>query len=270
MNQPARASQLFRPRLRHLGRADPLLTGSQTGRQTRLPNGPAVRPVWLTLLVVFGWPDCLATAGTPSAEGTDRTPLVAAYDRFAPPGEIDSVLAGQLLIAELGCAACHETNDPQLSARQAPVLDSAGARLRDTWVFRYLLDPQAIQPGTTMPHVLASLPESQREGAARALADFIKRQQQPFVEPQATGANPVPRVLSSRRFAAGSPTHHHRVRCLPRSRPDLWTTAASTDARPVAGGPGPRGTRATRTGRRGSAPRRCRYRSWPTSTAVSP
>ena len=50
------------------------------------------------------------------------------------------------------CLKCHATGDPQHDkAATAPNLLLARGRLKPDWVERWIIDPQAISPGTSMP-----------------------------------------------------------------------------------------------------------------------
>lgn len=69
----------------------------------------------------------------------------------------DEALRGFVLAQELNCAACHRSDDPQLQGQlhvsPAPILGDAGARLRPSWVRRWLKDPSAVKAGVAMPRL---------------------------------------------------------------------------------------------------------------------
>jgi cytochrome c2 len=97
------------------------------------------------------------------------------YGRSAsdPAAAIES---GLLLLGELGCVNCHAVGkEPatHLLPKQGPLLDKVGGRLRPEWIVDYLKQPHALKPGTTMPHVLAGLPDGERDRVARAIAHFL-------------------------------------------------------------------------------------------------
>ena len=66
---------------------------------------------------------------------------------------------GRELIGTLRCTACHALDGdrsagmPELLA-DAPDLRQAGERLKPAWLAAWIRDPQALRPGTTMPHLL--------------------------------------------------------------------------------------------------------------------
>lgn len=84
---------------------------------------------------------------------------------------------GELLISELRCAACHVDTEPQpLLERSAPDLSNVGARIAPDYLRRFLASPSTMHPGTTMPDLLASESDSQRDEIAEALTHFLVEQ----------------------------------------------------------------------------------------------
>ena len=90
-----------------------------------------------------------AMAMGPTADAA--APVVAGFERF---GKTDAA-AGQLLLAELNCIACHQPPETAELLKQAPVLDKVGERLRPGYFRAFLGDPQKVKPGSTMPNVFA-------------------------------------------------------------------------------------------------------------------
>ena len=105
-------------------------------------------------------------------------PIVPGFERYGrsvsdPAAAIES---GLLLLGELGCVNCHAAGKEQaaqLMPKQGPLLDKVGERLRPEWLVEYLKQPQAVKPGTTMPHALAGLQDTERDRTATALAHFL-------------------------------------------------------------------------------------------------
>ena len=91
-------------------------------------------------------------------------PIVPGFERF--PTDTN---AGRLLLGELNCTSCH-TADTQ-AKKQAPVLDGIGARARVSHLRKFLADPQAVKPGTTMPNLFAGDPA--RDSKVEALVHFL-------------------------------------------------------------------------------------------------
>jgi mono/diheme cytochrome c family protein len=85
--------------------------------------------------------------------------------------------AGDVLISELRCAACHGgVQRGSLPEKTAPDLAEAGARISPDYLRRFLASPSSAHPGTTMPDVLASRPEGERDKIAEALTHFLVAQ----------------------------------------------------------------------------------------------
>jgi mono/diheme cytochrome c family protein len=103
-----------------------------------------------------------------------RRPLVPGFERFA----IDDAQGGRLLISQLGCAACHSTDDPVLAPKAAPVLDLAGARIRPDHLLAIAGNAHQAKQGTTMPDLFHALSPAERQRTAAALASFLGSQGQ--------------------------------------------------------------------------------------------
>ena len=89
---------------------------------------------------------------------------------------MDTASAGRLLLGELNCSACHKADrDGQgpLDRKPAPVLDQVGSRVKPEYLRAYLAAPHSAKPGSTMPDVLAGMPEADRAEAVEALVHFL-------------------------------------------------------------------------------------------------
>lgn len=101
--------------------------------------------------------------------------VVAAGDP-AWPGHhpLSQVQVGEVLVSELRCAACHSgVPRGSLPEKTTPDLSAVGARVSPEYLRRFLASPSAAHPGTTMPDVLASRTEAERERIAEALTHFL-------------------------------------------------------------------------------------------------
>ncbi|MEO2019203.1 MAG: cytochrome c [Fuerstiella sp.] len=149
---------------------------------------------------------------------TNRTladgPFVAAFDRFARHGDIESAIGGRLLLSELSCTACHLTKVRELQPKGGPNLDGVGNRVQSDWLKKLLDSPQTTKPGTTMPHVLASLPVKQKKATISALAAFLSSLRQPYPELKANGATPVPLEFWKHGNVEHGRTLYHQVGCV--------------------------------------------------------
>ncbi len=155
-----------------------------------------------------------------SLKAQDPTAMVIGFERFARHEEIPAAQAGQLLVTELGCTACHASSNELHAAKKAPALNSAGQRLNARWLEQYISSPSSIHPGTTMPDLLSSLPTNQRENAVRALVAFLSLQREAYPEIKASGANPVPLEFYDRGDADNGKRLFHTVGCVACHEPD--------------------------------------------------
>jgi len=95
-------------------------------------------------------------------------------------------LKGTLLVEEMNCVACHAAGGTLADrSKKAPRLAEVGARLNPEWIRSFLLDPQAVKPGTLMPDVMANLTPSERTGAAEAITHFLLSQNSKAFTPEA-------------------------------------------------------------------------------------
>lgn len=105
------------------------------------------------------------------AAGIDRHPIVIGFERFYTGEQADSVKGGQLLLGELNCVSCHQPAEASLACKQAPILDEVASRVRIGYLRKYLLDPQAYKPGTSMPNLFANDPD--KVAKVDALVHFL-------------------------------------------------------------------------------------------------
>src|SRR5262245_40490390 len=96
-------------------------------------------------------------------------PVVAGYERYTAD-RVDA-RGGALLLNELNCVRCHQPAEKAQAGKPAPVLDHVGGRVRPSWLRKYLADPHAVKPGTTMPHVLAG--DSDKDAKVEALVHLL-------------------------------------------------------------------------------------------------
>ncbi|HSP63102.1 MAG TPA: c-type cytochrome, partial [Pyrinomonadaceae bacterium] len=69
-----------------------------------------------------------------------------------PMTESEKSIARNIFVSGTPCLKCHITGEPTHDAKAiAPNFLLAGQRLKPDWVFRWLLDPSQIAPGTAMP-----------------------------------------------------------------------------------------------------------------------
>ena len=104
--------------------------------------------------------------------------VIAAGDPALPGHHpLTQVQAGEVLIAELRCTACHSgVSRGSLPEKTAPDLSAVGTRISPDYLRRFLASPSSAQASTTMPDVLMSRPEGERARIAEALTHFLVAQ----------------------------------------------------------------------------------------------
>jgi mono/diheme cytochrome c family protein len=165
-------------------------------------------------------------------------PLVVSFERFgrdstSPSPRLSEPDAGRLLIGELGCTACH-AGPASLAAKMGPDLSGVGDRVRADWMRRFLADPSTVSPGTTMPHMLASLDRRERSQAAAALAAHLASLQKPVPLPKPGGLNPMPPAFHDLGDASRGRRLYHRIGCVA-CHEALDPSAAPETPSPLAG-----------------------------------
>lgn len=163
----------------------------------------------MTLLILMcGWvslafpPDSVAGS---AVDSSPNHPIVAGYERFFVDPGANAAEAGRLLWADLNCNSCHEagkSGETWFEAKQAPILDAVGTRVRPEYLRSFLLDPQGTKPGTTMPNLLAHFSEAERRSAVEALTHFLAS------SGRVVGINPNAKAIASGR------TLYQQVGCL--------------------------------------------------------
>lgn len=141
----------------------------------------------------------------PAGAAVNDHPVVAGFERFFRAADSDEARGGRLLLGELSCVACHAAGrslERRIEAKQAPLLDTVGARVQPAYVRRFLADPHGTKPGTTMPDVLAALPAAERTEAIEALTHLLAS------TGHLSASNPVPSSIGRGR------TLYQRVGCL--------------------------------------------------------
>src|SRR5262245_24541318 len=96
-------------------------------------------------------------------------PIVPGFERFHSGPDADPAKGGALLLGELNCLSCHAANGQ--AKNQAPVLDGIGPRARFGHLRKYIADPHAVKPGTTMPALFADDPD--KDAKVEALVQFL-------------------------------------------------------------------------------------------------
>jgi mono/diheme cytochrome c family protein len=76
---------------------------------------------------------------------------IARPNLTTPPAQLDQQIerGKRLYENKYGCNACHSLNGE--GGKIGPTLDRAGFRLNGTWIYRWIKNPQAMDPATRMP-----------------------------------------------------------------------------------------------------------------------
>ncbi len=109
------------------------------------------------------------------ADREARRPRIPGFERFHSSA-FDSSDGGLLLVGELGCINCHQSNDQLKSlvqTKQAPIMSEVGNRVRPDWMMKFIADPHTAKPGTTMPNLFAGWDKNKRNDAVLALVNFL-------------------------------------------------------------------------------------------------
>jgi cytochrome c2 len=103
--------------------------------------------------------------------------------------QLGPALKGRLLLEELNCIACHAAPaGADLKSKQAPRLAEVAQRIHPTYLEKYIGATHTTKPGSTMPDLLAKLPEAERATAAKELTHFLLSLKASTFAPQAPDA----------------------------------------------------------------------------------
>ncbi len=113
---------------------------------------------------------------TPLSAADLAPPKVLGFERLNGTPALPEIAAGELLLGELNCTSCHAADGAlasRVDKKPAPILSDVGNRVRPEYLRGFLNDPAATKAGTTMPNVLATLPEEERKEVVEALVHFL-------------------------------------------------------------------------------------------------
>ncbi len=131
----------------------------------------------------------------------------AAFSQAIVPGlassELEPGLKGLVLIEELNCVACHQSEAPFAGrSKKAPRLSAVGSRVNPHYLEKFIRDPHGTKPGTTMPDVLSQLGAAEKKEAAESIAHFLlslkKKNDFSLQPPDAVAAEHGERLFHSR------------------------------------------------------------------------
>ena len=103
-------------------------------------------------------------------------PAVPGFDRFPRNTPAEKISAGEVLITELNCVACHaadKVRSHRFQLRPAPVLFTNHNPAAAGWLRHWLLDPHQLKRGTTMPDLLHGMAKNEKARAVDALRHYL-------------------------------------------------------------------------------------------------
>ena len=102
-------------------------------------------------------------------------PVIPGVDRLENNSDADHAFAGEILLSELSCTQCHQTdpNQTRIGNKQAPDLSQVGRRVTPQYIQRFIKSTHATKKGTTMPDIFHSSEAGARDGAVDYLTHFL-------------------------------------------------------------------------------------------------
>lgn len=139
--------------------------------QAFLKNPGTLRPALIRRMPQFNLSESDINELTDYMMTAYQTP---AFDRDSmpstgyPPAQVEQ--GKQLFYSKYACQACHIIDTKVDKGYVGPTLTEVGSRLNSAWIYHWLKNPQALQPGTIEPN------RNMSDEDARALAAFLMTQ----------------------------------------------------------------------------------------------
>ena len=160
-------------------------------------------------------------AAPPTVDDRALHPMVPGFDRLIRQRVLTPQMGGRLLLSELSCTACHADSRSELKPKRGPRLGGVTRRYHADWLRRFLLDPAAVKPGTTMPGMLSSLSDPERTTATRALVAFLSTlNEEQSVAVRSSASAPVATEFWRKGDQRRGERLFHRVGCIACHEPD--------------------------------------------------
>ncbi|GAB4159844.1 MAG: hypothetical protein Tsb009_37160 [Planctomycetaceae bacterium] len=118
--------------------------------------------------------ECKTIQAAEKPASKHSAPFVAGFERFHTAE--NKAASGRLLLGELNCTSCHQADNElksQLAMKQAPILDGIGSRVSVSFLRKFLANPHAVKPGTTMPQMFNGLSADEKKSQVEALVHFL-------------------------------------------------------------------------------------------------
>ena len=163
-------------------------------------------------------PTVLAAAGVLAA--ADKTPFVIGFERFHRQQQPHAI-AGDLLIGELSCAACHRSDEqPPATAKLGPRLAGVSHRVSRQWLESFLQDPQSVRPGSTMPRMVSGTAEEKRRAVAALVAFLATLSDKGQFDYVSTAGDPAVPEFWNKGDRLRGQALYHQVGCVACHAPD--------------------------------------------------
>jgi mono/diheme cytochrome c family protein len=139
--------------------------------QAFLKNPGTLRPALIRRMPKFNLSDSEITELTDYMTTVYQTP---AFERDSipssgfPPAQVEQ--GKKLFYSKYACQACHIIDTKVDKGYIGPTLTQVGSRLNAAWIYHWLKNPQALQPGTSEPN------RNMNDEDARALTAFLMTQ----------------------------------------------------------------------------------------------
>ena len=162
-------------------------------------------------------------------DNTASHAFIPAFERFfvtkADKSEEDG---GKLLLSELSCTACHKPSRDQHAAlvtpKKGPILDGIGDRINVDWIRRFVIDPQSVKPGTTMPSMFDGLTDEQQDAAIEPLLHLLMNsrsvESQFEIKRKSAAVDPIRHEFYRKGNAESGKRLFHQVGCVACHEPD--------------------------------------------------
>lgn len=201
------------------------MIGARSGLRPIVAIRPCSLSAWLIerLRRAAAWTVFAAMLSCCSPTAVGGSPIVGAFERLARHNDVTVEIAGQTLLTELSCTACH-TPSSRLAKNYAPKygpdLSGVAHRVKLEWIRQFLASPQQVAPGTTMPDMLANIADAQRSQAIDALVAYLQTQRLPYQDVKASGAYPVLHEFWNEGDPHSGRVAYHRLGCVACHDPD--------------------------------------------------
>lgn len=132
--------------------------------------------------ILFGVIGVLSLSLFSSIWGLSAEPIIPGL----MSSKLEAEMKGHVLLEELNCAACHESDALFVAnSKVAPRLSDIGSRVNPAYIASFISDPHGVKPGTTMPDVLKHFDEKEKREVAESLTHYLLSLKENSFSPEA-------------------------------------------------------------------------------------